>query len=143
MRKFSAGDRVMVRQELEPGKTYDGVQMFPYMLGFRGLISTISIVLDPTHYLLNASAFVWSADMLEQAECKIHEQLIVTSDGETTSVWHQMPDGKVHMGYAPRNDWRDPYDFALSMADAAAQAGVKIGAIRGERPKSNILKLWR
>ena len=68
--KYKIGDKVLVRPDLEEGKTY-GVEVFMYrMLFFKGKIVTIEHIDHPNHYRIkeDPDQWHWTDEMFSEKE---------------------------------------------------------------------------
>ena len=64
---FKVGDKIKIREDLEDGKMYGGVDFIPYMSEFLGKEATITGIDEDGDFLLDTDwgMFLWSTEMFE------------------------------------------------------------------------------
>lgn len=84
--KFKVGDKVRIREDLVVGRTYGGITNYPFLSEKDGNlgVQTITRITNSGNYRLDKATFTYTGEMLELAEEKNSEKLVIYHNGNKT-----------------------------------------------------------
>ena len=133
MSKFKVGDRVRIREDLEPGTRVDHLYCNKEMASWGGELDTIKSASDnllgEVRYSLEQHDYIWTDAMFEPAGLPKErmEKLTIISNGTMTWAVHRSPNGSVKKSRILREQGMER-DFERDAKRAAQEAGVRIEA---------------